>query len=322
VDLSPVGANLPGIAWHALSTGSPILGGGGGVVLSDDTPDGLGTATAGVSDEASRSDHIHPMPDATDVGADPAGSAQAVADTLGTAAAADVGDFATAAQGTDARTPTAHASSHQDGGSDELALDGSQITTGTVAAARLGTGTPSSANFLRGDGSWQTVSGGDVTHVASVGAQTAGDGTALSTGNGHQLLDTAISLPAAAAGDSYTFVGFVSLLNNSGGSRNYRPGITLGSTFTQMTANFSMAANASTFIMRIEGHVNVVSTSVQQFGFQALHPNSGSSFGIAASSATEDFASAKNLQLHFFCSVSTSTQSVQLLSLQVSKVTA
>lgn len=37
----------------------------------------------------------------------------------------------------DARTPTAHATSHQDGGTDELALDGSQITTGTVADARI-----------------------------------------------------------------------------------------------------------------------------------------------------------------------------------------
>lgn len=38
---------------------------------------------------------------------------------------------------TNARTPTAHAASHADGGTDEVALDGSQITTGTVAAARL-----------------------------------------------------------------------------------------------------------------------------------------------------------------------------------------
>lgn len=37
----------------------------------------------------------------------------------------------------DARTPTAHATSHQDGGSDELALDGSQITSGTIAVARI-----------------------------------------------------------------------------------------------------------------------------------------------------------------------------------------
>lgn len=50
--------------------------------------------------------------------------------------------------------PAAHASSHQDGGADELALDGSQITTGTVATARLGSGTASSATFLRGDQTW------------------------------------------------------------------------------------------------------------------------------------------------------------------------
>ena len=65
----------------------------------------------------------------------------------------------TAAEGNDARltnarTPTAHAASHQDGGSDELALDGSQIQTGTVAPGRLGSGTPSVATFLRGDGTW------------------------------------------------------------------------------------------------------------------------------------------------------------------------
>lgn len=50
--------------------------------------------------------------------------------------------------------PLAHAASHQDGGSDELALDGSQITTGTVAPGRLGSGTPSAGTVLHGDGSW------------------------------------------------------------------------------------------------------------------------------------------------------------------------
>ena len=37
----------------------------------------------------------------------------------------------------DARTPTAHKTSHQSGGADELALAASQITSGTLAAARL-----------------------------------------------------------------------------------------------------------------------------------------------------------------------------------------
>jgi hypothetical protein len=36
-------------------------------------------------------------------------------------------------------------------------ISGAQINSGTVAAARLGSGTPGTGNFLRGDGSWQAV---------------------------------------------------------------------------------------------------------------------------------------------------------------------
>ena len=53
-------------------------------------------------------------------------------------------------------------------GANLTTLNGSNISSGTVAAARLGSGTPSSSNFLRGDGSWQTVAaspGGSNTQV-------------------------------------------------------------------------------------------------------------------------------------------------------------
>ena len=56
-------------------------------------------------------------------------------------------------------TPTSHASSHASGGSDAVSLAASQITSGTVATARLGSGTANSTTYLRGDQTWATVSG-------------------------------------------------------------------------------------------------------------------------------------------------------------------
>jgi hypothetical protein len=41
-----------------------------------------------------------------------------------------------------------------------VSLSGAQITAGAVPVARLGTGTPSSSNFLRGDGTWAIPAGG------------------------------------------------------------------------------------------------------------------------------------------------------------------
>jgi len=50
------------------------------------------------------------------------------------------------------------------------ALDGSNISTGTVAAARLGSGTPTSSTFLRGDGAWTATSTIIVTPAGSNGS--------------------------------------------------------------------------------------------------------------------------------------------------------
>lgn len=46
-------------------------------------------------------------------------------------------------------------------------LDASAIASGVIGVARLGTGSPSSGNFLRGDGSWATVSGAGIGDTSS-----------------------------------------------------------------------------------------------------------------------------------------------------------
>ncbi|HMN70005.1 MAG TPA: hypothetical protein PKC28_15795, partial [Bdellovibrionales bacterium] len=47
------------------------------------------------------------------------------------------------------------------------ALNASNLGSGTVPVARLGSGTPSVSTFLRGDGSWQVVAGVGETNTAS-----------------------------------------------------------------------------------------------------------------------------------------------------------
>ena len=78
---APVGGTVDLSSVAGVGSAGTIVGipgpPGPGAVLSNDPAQALGTASAGVGAEGSRDDHVHPMPDASDVGADPAGTAAA-----------------------------------------------------------------------------------------------------------------------------------------------------------------------------------------------------------------------------------------------------
>jgi hypothetical protein len=68
-------------------------------------------------------------------------------------------------------------------GASLTALNGSNISTGTVAVARLGSGTPTSSNFLRGDGTWATAGGNTTTFGLYENAAIISANYTIATGN-------------------------------------------------------------------------------------------------------------------------------------------
>jgi len=195
------------LAWDGVTWTPATLTALGAPGLSNATPADLGTAAPGVSTEASRADHVHDLPTAADVGA--VASSRSIIAGSGLSGGGDLtvdrtisADFGSGAgkvtEGndarlSDARTPTAHAASHGNGGADEVSLDASQITTGTVAQARLGTGSAGAGSkFLADDQTYKTVSATETLPASIIDAK--GDlivGTAA---------DTAARLPVGVNG--------------------------------------------------------------------------------------------------------------------------
>ncbi len=153
----------------AADTWTEVASGGGGTpsdTVVAETAYG-GAATPGTASAYSRGDHTHGSP------------------ALGvTGATACAGNDARLS---DARTPTAHAASHQNNGADEISVAGlsglladaqtpaahthpaSDIVSGTLATARLGSGTADATKYLRGDQTWATPAGtGEAFPVGSV----------------------------------------------------------------------------------------------------------------------------------------------------------
>ena len=112
-------------------------------------------------------------------------------------------------------TGTATATAFSGVGTSLTALNASNLASGTVATARLGTGTASSSNFLRGDGSWQTI---DLTAYAPLAGATFTGDVQFNGDNYNLLWDKSDNALEFAGWTKATFNSTFQIYRGSGGS--------------------------------------------------------------------------------------------------------
>lgn len=163
------------------------------------------------------------------------------------------------------------------------ALNGDNISSGTVAAARLGSGSSITTKYLRGDNTWQTISGG---------------GDALTTGTLDQFADvTQTATKTLAITESTTLAGGThsgtntgdqtTITGNAGTATALQTGRTINGTTFDGTSNITITAAAGTLTGTTLAS-NVVTSSLTSLGTIATGVWQGTAIGDSyiSSSAT------------------------------------
>lgn len=113
----------------------------------------------------------------------------------------------------------------------------SDLTTGTVATARLGTGAASSSTYLRGDGTWATPAGGAFTTACEIVIGDPGAATPILADD-----NDAPALCANVSGSTQTITAIACYSNV--GSPTVRPIVTGGSSTSLLSSDLTCGAGS------------------------------------------------------------------------------
>ena len=180
-------------------------------------------------------------------------------------------------------TGTCTATTFSGSGASLTSLAANQLSSGTVPAARLGSGTASSSTYLRGNNTWGEVSGGVDSDANSntVGGTSAGGsftsgqadqntcfgkeaGRYITTGDYHTAIG-ARALEACTTSEANTAVGQVAL--NACTTGGYNTAVGNNSLYALTTASYNVAMGYQAGTAITTGHSNV------NIGYRAGYAN-------------------------------------------------
>ena len=176
-------------------------------------------------------------------------------------------------------------------------LSGAKITSGTVDVARLGSGTPSSSNFLRGDGSWVAILTPDADKITEGDTEvevvdTGTNGHFKVTTEGNERFRIGSSGQIGLGGANYGTEGQVLKSKGANAAVEWQ---NAGMTHSNKTGSYTLTASDDNKLITTTSNVTIPSGVFSAAKGTTIYNNSSSTISIVQGSGVTLRLSGSNI---------------------------